>query len=135
MSGINRTYNPKWVTYWGDGQGRDGYIVFNNGGLNQLRDYKGPQYNGFNLSPSPTHKGVTPHKDATAFDYKPDGSGRDLYVIQSFGLKRDYKSNFRKFEQGLREGQTTPIMDARQMIRRNPFQTDSSMFNNWPSHQ
>lgn len=42
MSGINRTYNPKWVTYWGDGQGRDGYIVFNNGGLNQLRDYKGP---------------------------------------------------------------------------------------------
>lgn len=33
-SAIDRTYHPKWVTYNGDGQGRDHYIVFNNGGLN-----------------------------------------------------------------------------------------------------
>ena len=38
---INRTYNPKFVTYWGDGAGRDGYIVFGNGGLNELRNYQG----------------------------------------------------------------------------------------------
>lgn len=50
MSGLNRTYNPKWVTYWGDGNGRDQYIVFNNGGLNELRDYKGPQYNGWSAA-------------------------------------------------------------------------------------
>jgi hypothetical protein len=38
---ISRTHNPKYITYTGDGNGRDGYIVFANGGLHELRDYKG----------------------------------------------------------------------------------------------
>lgn len=38
-SPINRTFHPKYVTYTGDGNGRDGYVVFNNGGLHALRDY------------------------------------------------------------------------------------------------
>jgi hypothetical protein len=38
---IDRTYHPKYVTYTGDGSGRDGYIVFANGGLNELRNYQG----------------------------------------------------------------------------------------------
>ena len=38
---IARTSNPTYVTYTGDGQGRDGYIVFANGGLHELRQYRG----------------------------------------------------------------------------------------------
>jgi hypothetical protein len=37
MSSLYRTDNPKWVTYWGDGNGRDSFIIFNNGGLNEMR--------------------------------------------------------------------------------------------------
>ena len=65
------------------------------------------------MSPHPTQKGVTPVKEASAFDYVPDGSGRDLYIIKSYGLKRNYKSGFREFERGLRTGSTTPMMDSR----------------------
>ena len=111
---LYRTSNPKWVTYLGDGAGRDQYIIFNNGGLNELREYRGSQPNTFNLGPLHAHKGVTPVKEATAFDYTPDGSGRDSYIIRSFGLKRDYRSGYKDFERGLRSGSTTPIMDSRQ---------------------
>ena len=89
---IDRTYHPKYVTYTGEGAGRENYVIFNNGGLHGLRDYRGSQYNGFNLGPNPQHHAITPKKDAVAFDYKPDGTGRDLYVIRLFGLKRNYKS-------------------------------------------
>ena len=30
-----RTFNPKYTTYTGDGTGRDGYVVFGNGGLHR----------------------------------------------------------------------------------------------------
>jgi hypothetical protein len=56
---------------------------------------------------------VTPTKEPTAFDYIPDGSGRDSYIIRSFGLKRNYRSKFREFESQLRSGSHTPMMDAR----------------------
>lgn len=59
----------------------------------------------------PVYKGVTPKKDATAFDYKPDGSGRDLYIINSFGLKRNYKSTNREHEHSLRNRVETPVTD------------------------
>ena len=32
-AGIMRTYNPTYASYTGDGSGRDGYIILNNGGL------------------------------------------------------------------------------------------------------
>lgn len=112
-SPINRTYHPKYVTYTGDGAGRDHYIVFNNGSLHGLRDYKSSQKPGFNLGPNPAHSGVTPCKEPTAFDYKPDGTGRDLYIIKLHGLKRNYKSDFREFETALRSAEQTPKMDER----------------------
>ena len=134
-STLYRTYNPKWATYLGDGSGRDSYIIFNNGGLNELRQYNGSQHNGFNLGTMPTQKSVTPVKEATAFDYTPDGSGRDSYIIRSFGLKRNYRSGYREFEKGLRTGSTTPIMDSRQISRNYPFANDITRYNNWPSQQ
>ncbi len=74
---------------------------------------------------------MTPKKEPTAFDYKPDGTGRDLYVINLYGLKRNYKSDHREFEKILRSASQTPFMDARQLIMRDA--TDASLYNNWPS--
>ena len=103
---INRTYHPKWVTYTGDGTGRDQYVTFANGGLNELRNYQGsqgkPSFNHLKGSP---HRMSQPRKEATAFDYVPDGSGRDSYVIFNYGLKANYRSAYKNFEQGLRSNQ------------------------------
>ena len=117
-SPINRTYHPKYTSYFGDGNGRDNYVIFNNGGLHGLRDYRGSHFNGFNLGPNAKRDAITPKKEPTAFDYKPDGTGRDLYVIRLHGLKRDYKSSHREFEKYLRKEVFTPMMDQRQIFRR-----------------
>lgn len=102
-STLGRTFNPKFTTYGGDGNGRDGYIIFNNGGLNELRDYQGSVGdNKLKTGPNLLQHTAQPRKEATAFDYVPDGSGRDTYIIRSFGLKRDYKSNYNDFQKQLR---------------------------------
>lgn len=102
-SSLNRTYHPKFVTYTGDGSGRDHYVVFNNGSLHGLRDYKGPQGTaGFSLGPNPVHVAPTAKKESTAINYIQDGTGRDTYIIKAFGLKRDYQSSHREFEKILR---------------------------------
>ena len=51
MNSLDRTWYPKFTTYWGDGNGRDHYITFNNGSFNALRDYHAPTKHGFSLSP------------------------------------------------------------------------------------
>ena len=132
---INRTYHPKYATYTGDGSGRDGYVVFGNGGLHELRDYRGSQKkSGFDgnkgRSPKPY---VAARKEATAFDYVPDGSGRDSYVIFNYGLKANYRSGYREFERGLRSEEPTPVMDSRMARKNDPFGTDISSYNNWHS--
>lgn len=78
-------------------------------------------------------KGVTPKKDATAFDYKPDGTGRDVYIINHFGLKNDYKSDYLTFQRGLRSKQETPMMDLK--TRRKSSPSDITMYLNWPTMQ
>ena len=45
-----------------------------------------------------------PRKEPTAFDYVPDGSGRDSYVIFNYGLKANYRSGYKEFEKDLRSG-------------------------------
>jgi hypothetical protein len=39
--GLHRSSRPIWYDYTGDGRGRDSYIIFNNGGLNEQRYYDG----------------------------------------------------------------------------------------------
>lgn len=103
MTSLSRTFYPKYVTYTGDGSGRDGYVVFGNGGLHDLRFYKGSEpRSGFSNTKSVPKKSIAPKKDATAFDYVPDGSGRDSYVIFNYGLKANYRSSYKKFERDLR---------------------------------
>ena len=110
---LARTFYPKYTTYTGDGSGRDGYIVYGNGGLHDLRHFNGSKREGFTTSPLKSKVMITPRKEATAFDYTPDGSGRDLYIIRNYGLKANYRSKYREFEKGLRSGSPTPNMDAR----------------------
>jgi len=100
---INRTYNPKYTTYTGDGSGRDGYVVFANGGLHGLRDYQGskPRHSFDNMQGKAKVTSI-PSKEATAFDYVPDGTGRDGYVIFNYGLKTNYRSGYKDFERNLR---------------------------------
>jgi hypothetical protein len=111
--GLHRENTPFWYNYMGDGQGRDNYIIFNNGGLNEQRMYHGSQTNGWKAAMVPRSMASQPHKEATAFDYPPDGSGRDLYIIRNYGLKRNYRSNYKNFECKLREEINTPVMDAK----------------------
>ena len=93
MFNLNRTEHIKYTTYSGDGHGRDGYIVFSNGGLHGLREYKGPNTcTSFKQNPMAHHlrNSPIPQKDATAIDYIPDGHGRDTYIIRNYGLKANY---------------------------------------------
>ena len=134
MHTINRTYNPKYVTNYGDGSGRDGYAVFANGGLHDLRAYRGGQGKPvFNHNKGVPITHVTPRKDATAFDYVPDGTGRDTYVIFNYGLKANFKSDFKGYERGLRSPVDTPLMDNRHIARKDTWGVDSRNYRNWPS--
>lgn len=75
MHSLYRTEYIKHTQYNGDGKGRDGYIVFCNGGLNELRRYKGSTPTTA-FTKNPMHRNYrTPvaHKEASAFDYVPDG--------------------------------------------------------------
>ena len=92
---LNRTYDPKFTTYRGDGMGRDTYITCGNGGL--IADSGLPNHSPFTgfqasggLDKFYTNQGChqvrhSSHKDAVAFRYFGDGSGRDSYVIGDNG--------------------------------------------------
>lgn len=76
---------------------------------------------------------VIPRKEATAFDYVPDGTGRDSYIIFNYGLKANYRSDYKGFERGLRDHHETPMMDGRQAAANDPFGTSISSYRNWQS--
>jgi hypothetical protein len=59
----------------------------------------------------------------------PDGSGRDSYVIFNYGLKANYRSGYNEFQKDLRSAQATPVMDARQAMRVDPWNS----IRNWQS--
>jgi len=134
MSTIDRTYHPKYVTYTGDGTGRDGYVVFTNGGLEETRTYKGATKTTFDtgMRRQSDHR-AAPRKESSAMDYIPDGTGRDTYIIKAFGLKRDYQSDCNNYVNSLRITEHTPMMDKRAMNRRDPHGKDISNYNNWIS--
>ena len=75
---MNRTDYPKYASYFGDGKGRDKYIILNNGGLaQQNKNYFIREAHRFvNCDTSPK-----PQKEAVTFKYFSDGSGRDSYVL------------------------------------------------------
>ena len=133
--GLHRQNTPFWYNYLGDGNGRDNYIIFNNGGLNEQRMYNGSKPSNWKMAMVPRAGVSQPHKEATAFDYPPDGSGRDLYIIQNYGLKRNYRSIHKNFESQLRGAIETPMMDARTKKSLQPGKVDFTQYLNWPSQQ
>lgn len=81
------------------------------------------------FSTSPQRTSVTARKESTAVDYIVDGSGRDTYILNAFGLKRNYKSpSFKDYQMTLRAKDATPIMDHKSHVNRGlPMTT----FTNW----
>ena len=92
---LGRTEHIKHTTYWGDGMGRDSYVITGNGGL--VGDANMPKtsaWTGYQPTNNTTKmfinqnhqfKKSTGGKDAVAFRYFGDGSGRDSYVVADSG--------------------------------------------------
>ena len=84
----DRTFDPKYHSYYGDGTGRDTYVVTNNGGLTHENK---PYMMRRPHKPVMTKRNHTPSRDAVPVIYHADGSGRDSYCVSnSGGLISDY---------------------------------------------
>ena len=104
-----RSSNPTYVSYTGDGSGRDSYIILNNGGLTHESKEHMMWSSQIRRTPGVTQK--SPHKGAVGFQYRSDGSGRDSYVLQnSGGLKVDFRGGkaHSVFSSTLRTQDNTP---------------------------
>ena len=93
LASMQRSYYPKYVNYYGDGQGRDNLVIENNGGLTTTKK-GGMGHQGVHLSskgPGPKRHSPSPQKHATTWYYQSDGSGRDSYVLMdNGGLRPEY---------------------------------------------
>ncbi len=92
ISSLYRSYSPRMAHYSTDGNGRDLYINYNNGGFwsRGTKIYTGSQ-KGQEISQKYALKPLMKH--VAPLSYRSDGSGRDSYVLsESGGLKRDHKS-------------------------------------------
>lgn len=113
---LARTEHIKHTTYWGDGMGRDTYVLHGNGGLvgdknmpatSPFTGYQ-PTNNTTALYINQNHQFQrgSAHKEATVFKYFGDGAGRDSYVVaDSGGLIPKYVSKgvMGNFQQSLRK--------------------------------
>ena len=83
-----RTFSPKHANYFGDGSGRDTYVVTDNGGLMDR------EKNGMTRRPFKNtlqNRDQSPGADPMPINYHADGTGRDTYVISNAGgLVCDY---------------------------------------------
>ncbi len=80
---------PKYTQYSLNGYGRDTYIGYNNGGfLDQLNKINTKNnYNTFSIDRQHSTK-----RNIAPFKYRPDGTGRDKYIIHEHGgLEKDHK--------------------------------------------
>ena len=100
-STMTRTFHPKHALYFGDGSGRDTYVVVSNGGLS---DSKRAMMWRPNKIPKPVNP--KPYKLAAALNYRSDGTGRDSYVVSNAGgLVGDWRCTKPdvNFKNGLRQ--------------------------------
>jgi hypothetical protein len=82
--GLQRTFDPKYAHYMSDGQGRDTYIIRNNGGLCSERE-PNPAKSTRYVTPR-LYSGIpTPHKNVPSLRYLSNGSGRDSYILINSG--------------------------------------------------
>lgn len=83
-NGLLRTQAPKHANYFGDGSGRDSYVVTNCGGLMDS-DKHGMLNRPFRNSFRNRVAMVSPQKAVMPVYYHSDGTGRDSYVIRGSG--------------------------------------------------
>lgn len=90
LFGLQRTFYPKYTHYASDGEGRDSYILNNNGGM--CTEAQRPiSWSTFYAKEKPRVVIPVAHKPTPSFKYISDGSGRDFYVTyNSGGLQAPY---------------------------------------------
>ena len=142
-----------YSTYWGDGDGRDSYVVFGNGGQRkepqpqswvsaqeqlQTNSSNGGGWRAFtNSKPEPAYD---PKKLAFSgprpnmLTYYGDGSGRDGYVISQYpgGNLREYRGPLDFHKDWVRGAYETPIMDKRMQ---DPQMVSATYNNDYVSRQ
>jgi len=90
INSLYNTFSTKYTHYVPDGNGRDKYIIQNNGGM--CIESKRPTFTTSMYSKAlPNQMMPAPQKAATSFKYLSDGSGRDFYItFNSGGLENPY---------------------------------------------
>lgn len=114
---MQRTCNPTYSRYYGNGTGRDHQIIEFDGGLttNPKNSLGNTGVHMQRYSTSVTRRiSPTPHKGASTFYYQSDGSGRDGYVLMdNGGLRPEYekynKSVEKIFQDSLRSDVKSPV--------------------------
>lgn len=87
--------NLKYIQYFPDGSGRDGYINLNSGGFSKFmpKVLITPHYEILKSNREP-YQFRDLSKTSWSVKYKSDGSGRDSYILaNSGGLQHDYRPN------------------------------------------
>jgi len=85
--GLYRTMKFNFVPYYTDGNGRDRYIAFNNGGFFQSKNSNKDDIKrtGTSFDTKISYKSVSPYIKAPNFHYHSDGNGRDSYIVTNGG--------------------------------------------------
>lgn len=123
MTSIYRTYKKTHVPYFGDGCGRESYILYNGGGYfpnkNMLSNPEGSRRTGTNLDTKITYKYKSPfYNKAPNFHYFGNGNGRETYILKNGGgLYYDEKPlNAFKLLDFLRSQEKDKIMNNEKII-------------------
>ena len=115
--GLYRTMKLNYVPYFTDGNGRDRYIAFDNGGFfsNKETNKENTRRTGTSFNTKLTYKYVSPYMKTPNFHYHSDGNGRDSYIFTNGGgLFYDSKPlNSYKLTDFLRSNETTPNRNGR----------------------
>ena len=85
--GLYRTMKLKYVPYFTDGNGRDRYIAFDNGGFfgNKEVNKENSRRTGTSFDTKITYKYISPYMKTPNFHYHSDGNGRDSYIYTNGG--------------------------------------------------
>ena len=85
--GLYRTMKLNYVPYFTDGNGRDRYIAFDNGGffLNKEINKENTRRTGTSFDTKVSYKYVSPYMKTPNFHYHSDGNGRDSYIFTNGG--------------------------------------------------
>lgn len=136
FASMQRTFYPKYLSYYGDGSGRDQQVIMANGGLTR-EPKKGLGHHGvhFNRYNSNVMKKASPspNREALTFYYQSDGSGRDSYVLMdNGGLRREFsrhnKPSEALFRCSLRSSEKSPVKYLRDPVTDS---ADITTYRNW----